>query len=117
MTVSKKLLLYYNPDEKDLFASQDTKDNKYEKNKAIHNEDKLLWGASKKLPKKGQDQIWKEISLGRMFSKCSQKKTFLLRTIPRRYPNIKKIRFTQKQWLAVDRTLYKLFDKLDEKWR
>lgn len=49
-----------------------------------------------------------------MFSKCSQKKTFLLRTIPRRYPNIKKIRFTQKQWLAVDRTLYKLFDKLDE---
>lgn len=69
MTVSKKLLLYYNPDEKDLFASQDTKDNKYEKNKAIHNEDKLLWVASRKLPKKGQDRIWKEIGLDRMFSK------------------------------------------------
>ena len=80
------------------------------KNKAIHNEDKLLWGASKKLSKKGQDQIWKEISLGRMFSK----ENLPLKNNTTTLSEHKKIRFAQKQWLAVDCTLYKLFDKLDE---
>lgn len=69
LTVSEKLLLCYNPDEKDLFASRDTKNNKYEKIKAIHNEDKLLWDAFRKLPEKEQDRIWKEIGLDRMFPK------------------------------------------------
>lgn len=68
LTVAEKLLLCYNPDEKDLFASRDTKNNKYERIKAIHNEDKLLWDAFRKLPKKEQDRIWKEIGLDRVFS-------------------------------------------------
>ena len=64
------------------------------KNKAIHNEDKLLWGASKKLSKKGQDQIWKEISLGRMFSK----ENLPLKNNTTTLSEHKKIRFAQKQW-------------------
>ncbi len=67
LTVSEKLLLCYNPDEKDLFASRNTNKNKYEKVKILHKEERLLWDTFRKLPKKEQDRIWKELGLNKMF--------------------------------------------------
>lgn len=71
LTVSEKLLLCYDFDEKDLFASRDTKKRKFEDNRekaiAAHNEDKLLWDAFRKLPKPERDRIWKEMGMDKMF--------------------------------------------------
>lgn len=71
LTVSEKLLLCYNFDEKDLFTSRDIEKHKQEENrekaKALHEESKLLWDTFRKLPKEERDRIWKEMGMDKMF--------------------------------------------------